>query len=859
MNVFAVVTTDSMNIYAVTTDGEGLVAKLTVNLEPGTGKIWSAVTPLVGTSTQNAERIAVKVAETFSNDSKKYDYKFTISSNASIVEGPSAGAAMALLVSSMLLDKNIPDNVSITGTINEDGSVGAVGGIFEKTREASNTGIKLFLIPKGEAMQTVKLDEGVRSVNLVEYAPQEWGITVVEVNKIEDAIAMAFSDISEIDINHSTEESIPDFIPDKTQLPAHLGSFKILTTNYIKETKQIVNEARNALEASLLEDPAAVNFLLQTLTSADQTLSKAEILNEQNYLYSAANYSFLARVNAVSVKEISINPELLENNSTVLDLKLLELDKELQEYEDSLREEVPREGIEWFISAQQRYLYAKNTVNRLISNQTIIVGGTKEDELTNTLERIQDYAFAATWLDVSKDFYNISKESDAFVKRTADFEILAGEGINNAENALSEIDSEERDDIVRRIDSAISAREIAWYESALIDSVSAEALIDSETIIEGKTNEEMREILENKIQEVEKKIDESEFEIGWPKLYITHAKFFLEAADYYEKLEFSVSAANNLESGIGLALLAEKVFDSTEEIKQVYSQLEPEPETPIIIGPINTGNNGTPSLFITAVAFLLLVTLILSLLTLLIGMLKDDKRLRHRTVFKEIKALEKSIERLDDKFLKGKIDAETHTIMKNKIQNEIDFLQEERKDMISHVLAADDYSSEIQSYTERILDLKKHFKENIISAEEYESKSREYLEKTKEIKAHLENELREVARKKNTLATNDVEALISKRKKMLPAIVGTENLVVTKKETKIIGKIKPIKTTTPAATTIKSTTATNPSTTTTATTTTTSAKESKVKKVKTAKKEPKKAVKTTPKPKKGTKRPLLKQ
>src|SRR3989344_2588270 len=149
---FAVTENGAMKIYAVTTDGEGLVATLHLEIEPGNGTIWNAV----------------KVAKKFYPNTGLHDYKYTIDSSASVVDGPSAGAAMTLLTVSMLLERPVPDYVSITGTIREDGSVGPVGGVFEKAREASKTGTKLFLIPKGEAVQTVKLPEGVKSVNLID-------------------------------------------------------------------------------------------------------------------------------------------------------------------------------------------------------------------------------------------------------------------------------------------------------------------------------------------------------------------------------------------------------------------------------------------------------------------------------------------------------------------------------------------------------------------------------------------------------------------------------------------------------------------------------------------------------------------
>ena len=127
---FAVIDEGTLKIYAVTTDGEGLVATLHLELEPGEGKIWSAGTPLVRTSTQNAERMAVQVAREFYPKVDSYDYKYTIDSPASVVDGPSAGAAMALLTVSSLLDRRVPANVSITGTIREDGRIGPVGGVF---------------------------------------------------------------------------------------------------------------------------------------------------------------------------------------------------------------------------------------------------------------------------------------------------------------------------------------------------------------------------------------------------------------------------------------------------------------------------------------------------------------------------------------------------------------------------------------------------------------------------------------------------------------------------------------------------------------------------------------------------------
>ena len=317
---FAIVQEDSTQIFAVIEgQDKGIVADLTIEVEPGTGKIWSSVDSLVGTSTQNTEKISVKLAREFFNKVDSYDYKFSISSSAAVVDGPSAGAAMSLLLTSMLTDKDLPSNVAITGTINEDGSIGPVGKVFYKAKTASEVGIKLFLIPKGEAIQTVKLDDGIRSVNLLEYAPANWGMKVAEAANIEEAITLAYTDVSELDVNTSAENAVPDFVPE------NLRGFKLLTDNYLKKSDTTITEAKNALSSTLIDDPSVTGFLLETINSSEGLMAEAEILNEQNYLYSAANFGFLSKVNAILVKEVALNPKLLEQNSSALDLSLIHI------------------------------------------------------------------------------------------------------------------------------------------------------------------------------------------------------------------------------------------------------------------------------------------------------------------------------------------------------------------------------------------------------------------------------------------------------------------------------------------------------------------------------------------------------
>lgn len=82
------------------------------------------------------------------------------------VGGPSAGLAMALgLLEKLGRDVDHGRRIAATGEIELDGSVGAVGGIKQKTIGAREAGIQLFLVPAGDnADEAKRYAEGMRVV-----------------------------------------------------------------------------------------------------------------------------------------------------------------------------------------------------------------------------------------------------------------------------------------------------------------------------------------------------------------------------------------------------------------------------------------------------------------------------------------------------------------------------------------------------------------------------------------------------------------------------------------------------------------------------------------------------------------------
>lgn len=623
VSAHAVLTESSLKVFAVAPDGTALDAKLTLKTTPGSGVVWSSVSgPLVGTATQSTEKIAVKVAKNYSPDVDNFDYFFAIDSEASVVDGPSAGSAMALLVVSALQDKKIPTNVGLTGTITNTGEVGPVGGVFEKAKEASSVGIKLFLIPRGEAKQVVKFSDGVKNINLPEYAMKEWGMKVVETDTLDDVLHYAFANIESIDINQTQTPETPAYIPPKIQVSSAVAPMSALNKKFIEQTREIMKQAQAALNQTLLDDDGLIEVLSRTLDDSEKTVNEAELLEQNGYQYSAGNYTFLSKVNAYFVHDVAENPELIDLKSDALLKKVNELENLVDAQQKVLDETVTIEGVEWYIAAQQRLTWAQLEISKLKDSPTIVV--VTEDAIhTQSVERVQNYEFAKSWYESSQEFYDIALSiSSKGLKTQSPFVDYYGDFVKNANNGLDIISAAEGEDAKRRLDAAVLDEAGLRHLSAAMNSASALALINA-VLIENDSNSDIRQKLEKTISELDEKMKLQPDRFAWPRLYLDHAKYYLNSANYYAGINQGASAASSLTSGLSLALLAENTYEVTKDVVDYYDKLPASRFTPLengggkggsgngsfpilrdenggVIVPLSIGKDGTGTLVVSA-------------------------------------------------------------------------------------------------------------------------------------------------------------------------------------------------------------------------------------------------------------------
>ncbi|MEK6920701.1 MAG: S16 family serine protease, partial [Nanoarchaeota archaeon] len=128
----------------------GSTADLYLRVQEGSGGVYIDTFPLTKLDTQLSTRFAQQIACDFvEEECAEKDFFYTIRSDATIIGGPSAGAALATLTVAMLDDHIINESVAITGTINVGGLIGPVGSLVGKIDAAKASGMTKVLIPKG--------------------------------------------------------------------------------------------------------------------------------------------------------------------------------------------------------------------------------------------------------------------------------------------------------------------------------------------------------------------------------------------------------------------------------------------------------------------------------------------------------------------------------------------------------------------------------------------------------------------------------------------------------------------------------------------------------------------------------------
>ena len=260
----------------------GVLTTVSVNVTSGNGNVAIHGPQIVNDSTLQSAITAARYASSFVGvNESKYNFIYTIY-NASNVSGPSGGLAMTMLAITALQQRQLPGNFTATGTINSAGTVGEIGGVYDKAQAASGSGMHYILVPQVPA--------GSFEQQLYYLTQQQFNIPLIEVPNATQALEYVYgtAPMHPVSYNVSADYYVGSLpMANMTCVACNVSLFGQLANFTFNSTNGIVNSM--GPEFSALKS--------QMLSQEGQYAAIAQ----KGYLYSGSDLSFLLYTNAYTM------------------------------------------------------------------------------------------------------------------------------------------------------------------------------------------------------------------------------------------------------------------------------------------------------------------------------------------------------------------------------------------------------------------------------------------------------------------------------------------------------------------------------------------------------------------------------
>ncbi len=269
-------------------NNSGILTTFKLNVTKGNGNVLVIGVPSVANSTIDSAYTAVEYASNYTllNESN-YNFTYTILDHNTSVSGSSAGAAMTILAISVLSNKTLTSNFTMTGTISLKGIIGPIGGVYDKALAAHNQHMNFILVPK-----VPKNSNENKLYFLIQTA---FNIPLIQVINISEASIYAFSKSSNTLLlaNKTNYNFYTDY---------NISSLNISNINCINNCnttlyKQFINFTFNLTQNEIIELNHLNNFhnISQQL---NKVLNQSKQISSKGYLYTGADFAFIDYLNA---------------------------------------------------------------------------------------------------------------------------------------------------------------------------------------------------------------------------------------------------------------------------------------------------------------------------------------------------------------------------------------------------------------------------------------------------------------------------------------------------------------------------------------------------------------------------------
>ncbi len=462
----------SHDLVAVVGDG-GNTVTVTIKLVPGSGSEYVRLLPYAGISTQQS----IKRALEYSRDKSDSEYSncdvlvdFGSLPYGEYLDGPSAGAAISVMSYALFENLSMRNDTLITGSVDSYGTIGPVGGLYEKTNAAVENGAEYFITPYNTIYESLTLDRLERS----------YGITIIEVKTVDEVIDFMLYNITVSERNYTIYE---------TRL-----SENVTPINY-PGTLPLRNTAIKMIEIE--------NWTLDRMPSSEEWIKDyfSDSISEQlevigrGYYFTAANDAFLNYV------EISTINAVLEDYVN-LDEKKDEIVSCLDSKE---RPVITDENFEWAVASDLRRMWALDKIDSTDIAVNIL--------LEERYAAYHELMYADAWCRVSGMFGDIASDFGGAELNESTWKGLAELKIAEAES------TQHTPETASRLAIAKKSYDNGYYGAAIYDAVYVISMDEVDLDLLLTTSDEL--------EETTKQLSEEERTSVWGRIYHSQGFFFM--------------------------------------------------------------------------------------------------------------------------------------------------------------------------------------------------------------------------------------------------------------------------------------------------------------------------------------------
>ena len=503
----------TINLAAVTGEDSGGVFQLVVDVHPGTGRVYTDVSPRTGITTQESEDMAVNWAFSAAGmDRSECDVLFHINGNFgdNSVDGPSAGGAMTVATHAALIGAQIRSDVVMTGTIAKAGGIGPIGGVIEKGIAASDAGAKYFLAPKLAVYQSFLLTSISRQKDF----------TTIEISNVSDAEEVLFSNYS---------DTFPSrFNPQSTPLPAGLQVVPqdALTMRFSAVATAVVDKLQAKVSA-LFTGGNQTEQAVKLQKYFSEEISNYRTLIALGYPFTAANAAFQLSIDAEYVKigdmQVDLDGSIQDVGNCVFALSAPKKNSN---------------NFDWAVGADLRRIWAQKKLNETIENRGLQGGYTT----------LRDLLYSYSWCGISKQLNDEANSIGGPAVDESRLAPLASQKLLEAQDVLATAPQPDYD-AIWHFDSGMMANQSGEYGAAIYEAVYAKTMQQATSSGDGNTSSMAGKLTSN---------DRTTL---WGRTYYSHGMFLYQSAladnssfsDAYRILKYS-SELDKADAQIALAL-----------------------------------------------------------------------------------------------------------------------------------------------------------------------------------------------------------------------------------------------------------------------------------------------------------------